>query len=123
MLQSWLQDLPDDYAVKDLINEIKDWIEEGYVNSTIWKRLQNCVSPGVLPTFSERRSARKSSESSSSLEYFSATDDSDPVASVSPDVLPTFSERRSIRKHSESTCPESRREAESSAALSGVSTG
>ena len=84
MLQSWLQDLPDGYAVKDLINEIKDWIEDGYVNSTIWKRLQNCVSPGVIPTFSERCSARK---------------------------------------HSESSSPESRRKAESSAALSGVSTG
>ena len=65
MLQSWLQGLPDDYAVKDLINEIKNWIEEGYVNSTIWKRLQNCVSPGVLPTYSERVHKRKRSESSS----------------------------------------------------------
>ena len=65
VLQSWLQNLPDDYAVKDLINEIKGWIEEGYVDSTIWKRLQNCVTPGVLPTFSERRSSRNGSGSSS----------------------------------------------------------
>ena len=65
VLQSWLQSLPDDYSVKDLINEIKDWIEEGYVESTIWKRLQNSVTPGVLPTFSETHRKRKRSESSS----------------------------------------------------------
>ena len=65
MLQSWLQDLPDDYAVKDLINEIKDWIEDEYVKETVWKRLQNCVAPGVLPTFSERVHKRKRSDSSS----------------------------------------------------------
>ena len=65
VLQSWLQSLPDDYTVKDLINEVKDWIEEGYVESTIWKRLQNCVAPDVLPTFSKRRSVRKRSGSAS----------------------------------------------------------
>ena len=65
VLQSWLQGLPDDYAVKDLINKIKDWIEEDYVKDTVWKRLQNCVVPGVLPTFSKRRSPRKRSASSS----------------------------------------------------------
>ena len=65
VLQSWLQDLPDDYAVKDLINEIKDWIEDEYVKETVLKRLRNCVAPGLLPTFSERRSAIKRSGSSS----------------------------------------------------------
>ena len=63
VLQSWLQDLPDDFAVKDLINELKDWIEDEYVKDAVWKRLQNCVTPGVLPTFSKRRSARKRSGS------------------------------------------------------------
>ena len=65
VLQSWLQGLPDDYAVKDLINEIKDWIEDEYVKETVWKRLQNCVAPGLLPTFSERVHKRKCSDSSS----------------------------------------------------------
>ena len=65
VLEFWFQGLPDDYAVKDLMNEIKDWIEDEYVHSTIWKRLQNCVTPGVLPTFSKRVHKRKSSESTS----------------------------------------------------------
>ena len=116
VLQSWLQGLPDDYAVKDLINEIKDWIEQGYVNSTIWKHLQNCVAPGVLPTFSQRHSGptrsiwkrfqnlirprawkrhpgRKRSGSSSSIDPgplspkdSSITEDSGTSASVAPDV-------------------------------------
>ena len=65
VLQSWLQGLPDDYTVKDLINEIKDWVDDEYVNETVWERLQNCVTPGVLSTFSERVHKRKRSESSS----------------------------------------------------------
>ena len=31
----------------------------------MWKRLQNCVAPGLLPTFSERAHKRKRSSSSS----------------------------------------------------------
>ena len=84
MLQSWLQDLDDDYAVKDLINEVKDWIEEGYVESTIWKRLQNCVAPGLLPTFSERRSTNKRSGSSSPTDLSAADDKSPPACADVP---------------------------------------
>ena len=65
ILQSWLTGLPDDFPVKDFINELNDWVDDEYVKETVWKRLPNCVSPGVLPTFSERRSARKRSGSSS----------------------------------------------------------
>ena len=86
VLQSWLQGLPDDYAVKDLINEIKDWIEEGYVDPKIWKRFQNCVTPGVLPTFSERRSSGKRSGSASPTGE-SATDPTAPSTSATADGL------------------------------------
>ena len=65
VLQTWLQGLPDDYAVKDLISEISDWVVDGYVESTIWEWLQNCVTPSTLPVFSERRHKRKHYDSSS----------------------------------------------------------
>ena len=86
MLQSWLQDLPDDYAVKDLINEVKDWIEEDYVKDTVWKRLQNCIVPGVLPMFSERRSSKKSS-GSASPDRSSAAESRASSSSPTTDVL------------------------------------
>ena len=100
MLQSWLQGLPDDYAVKDLINEMKDWIEDEYVKETIWKRLQNCVAPGLLPTFSERRSARKHS-GSSSPGHSPVTEDRDPFASITPDV-PNSEKKSSVEKNTAS---------------------
>ena len=77
MLQSWFQDLPDDYVVKDLINEIKDWVDDGYVESTIWKRLKKHVAAdkdssttenvaASDPELSERNSPQIPSESLSS---------------------------------------------------------
>ena len=54
------------YTVADLVDELGEWIEDGYVNTAVWKRLQNCVSSDVLPTFSMRARLRSTSGSSES---------------------------------------------------------
>ena len=67
VLHTWLLQLLPHYTVKDLIEELRDWIKEGYVDSVIWKRLQNCVVKSLLPSFSERSELRQRSQSSESL--------------------------------------------------------
>ena len=52
-------------------------MEDGYVDTAVWKRLQKYVTAEVLPTFSERRELRKRSRSSESL-----SSDFNPEASV-----------------------------------------
>ena len=76
MLQRWSQNRPD-VTVTDLLEELKDWVEEGYVATAVWKRLQNCIAPDVLPTFSKRRKLEQrslSSESLTSADVSSVTD-------------------------------------------------
>ena len=53
ILHEWSKRLAANYNVKDFINELKDWIREGFVYTTIWERLQNYISADVLPTFME----------------------------------------------------------------------
>ena len=66
--------------MRGLIEKVKEWITEGYVKTSVWKRLQNCVSADVLPSFRERRELRRRSLSTESLtladtSVLSATDD------------------------------------------------
>ena len=58
MLQIWSQKQPD-ATVKDLLGELKDWGEEGYVSTAVWKRLHNCIASDILPTFSEQSELRQ----------------------------------------------------------------
>ena len=62
----WVQNQPD-ATVKDLVEELRDWVEEGYVATAVWKRVQNCIASDVLPTFSKRRKLRQQSLSAESL--------------------------------------------------------
>ena len=64
--------------MRGLIEKVKEWITEGYVNTSVWKRLQNCVSADVLPSFRERSELRRRSLSTEPLTFAdvsSATDD------------------------------------------------
>ena len=65
MLKIWAHNQAD-VTVNDLLEELKDW-EEGYVATAVYKRLQNCITSDVLPTFSERAERRQRSLSSESL--------------------------------------------------------
>ena len=86
MLHTWLLPLLPDYTVKDLIDDVRDWVEEGYVDSTIWKRLQNCVVKDILPTFSEISELRQRSMSSESLVTDSQCDSSHKLLEYHSDV-------------------------------------
>ena len=55
------------YTVEDLVEELGEWIEDGYVDTAVWKRLQNHVSGDVLPTFSKRARLHEASQSSEPL--------------------------------------------------------
>ena len=63
VLQTWLLQQPEDYSVKALVANIREWIEEGYVDTSVWKRIQNCVTPDILPSFSKRSELRQRSMS------------------------------------------------------------
>ena len=67
VLYTWLLPLQPKYTVKDLIEELRNWIKEGYLDSTAWKRLQNCVVNTLLPSFSERSELRQRSLPSEAL--------------------------------------------------------
>ena len=66
MLKIWAHNQAD-VTVNDLLEELKEWVEEGYVATAVYKRLQNCITSDVLPTFSERAERRHRSLSSESL--------------------------------------------------------
>ena len=80
MLHTWLLPLLPDYTVKNLIEEVRDWVAEGYVDSAVWKRLQNCVAKDVLPTFSEISELRQRSQSSKAP---ASCGESEPVQTTS----------------------------------------
>ena len=63
----WLQQQRDDYCVRDLVGDLKKWIEEGYMETSVWKRLQNLITPDILPSFSERSELRQRSMSLENL--------------------------------------------------------
>ena len=105
MLHTWLLQVPPDCTVKDLIEKVRDWVEEGYVESAVWKRLQNCVVQNILPTFSERTELRKRSPSSESVARDSQCDSSyqllhssGPVQSASNAASPQVTTGISIGK-------------------------
>ena len=53
--------------MEDLVEELGEWIEDGYVDTAVWKRLQNHISGDVLPTFSKRARLHEVSQSSEQL--------------------------------------------------------
>ena len=67
VLHTWLQQQRDDYRVKDLVDDLKKWIVEGYMETSVWKRLQNLITPDILPSFSQRSELRQRSMSSENL--------------------------------------------------------
>ena len=67
VLHTWLQQQQDDYCVKDLVSDLKEWIEEGHIDTSVWKRLQNLITPDILPSFSERTELRQRSMSPENL--------------------------------------------------------
>ena len=67
VLHTWLQQQRDDYRVKDLVDDLKKWIGEGYMETSVWKRLQNLITPDILPSFSERSELRQRSMSFENL--------------------------------------------------------
>ena len=89
VLHTWLLPHLPDYTVKDLIEDVRDWVEEGYVDSAVWKRLQNCVVKDVLPTFSERTELRQRSLSSESLATDKHSSDSSHQLLDSPGPAPS----------------------------------
>ena len=98
MLHTWLLPQLPDYTVKDLIDDVRDWVEEGYVNSTIWKRLQNCVVKDILPTFSEISELRQRSMSSESLASGGQSEPVQTTSTVAPLQSPQVSEGLSAGK-------------------------
>ena len=93
----FLRHLPD-YTVKDLIDDVRDWVGEGYVDSTIWKRLQNCVVKNILPTFSEISELRQRSLSSESLASGGQSEPVQTTSTVAPLQSPQVSEGISAGK-------------------------
>ena len=51
-------------TVAKLIEYLENWVQEGYVDTSVWKRFQNCVSADVLPSFSKRSRLHELSKSS-----------------------------------------------------------
>ena len=37
------------YDVRDLIDKLQDWVDEGFVETDIWSTLQKRVNPTLLP--------------------------------------------------------------------------
>ena len=64
--------LQTNYTVADLVDDLGEWIEDGYVDTAVWKRLQNHVSGDALPTFSTRARLHKMSASFECLELSSS---------------------------------------------------
>ena len=64
---TWLQQQQDDFCVKVLVSDLKECIEEGYIDTSIWKQLQNLITPDILPSFSERSELMQRSMSSENL--------------------------------------------------------
>ena len=93
----FLRHLPN-YTVKDLIDDVRDWVEEGYVDSTIWKRLQNCVVKNILPTFREISELRQRSMSSESLASGGQSEPVQTTSTVAPLQSPQVSEGISAGK-------------------------
>ena len=65
VLQSWMNTLPNGCTVNDFVNEIQEWIGEGYIETIyvdtsyvdilIWQRLKKYVAPDVLPNVTEKK--------------------------------------------------------------------
>ena len=56
--------LQPNYTVANLVNDLENWIEEGYVNEAVWEALQKDVSADVLPTLPKKRRLDEASQSS-----------------------------------------------------------
>ena len=50
MLKVWHKDpLIAAYDVRDLIEELKEWVDEGFLGAGTWSTLQKRVNPTLLP--------------------------------------------------------------------------
>ena len=98
MLHTWLLRHLPDYTVKDLIDDVRDWVEEGYLDSAVWRRLQNCVAKDILPTFSEIKELRQRSMSSESLASGGQSEPVQTTSDVAPLQSPQVSEGISAGK-------------------------
>ena len=45
------------YDVRDLIEELQDWVDEGFLESDIWSTLKKRVNPTLLPEQMEQETA------------------------------------------------------------------
>ena len=45
------------YDVRDLIEELQEWVDEGFVEADIWSTLQKRVNPTLLPEQTEQETA------------------------------------------------------------------
>ena len=51
LLKVWLKDsLVAAYNVRDLIEELREWVEDGFLKADIWSTLQKKVNPALLST-------------------------------------------------------------------------
>ena len=91
MLHTWLLPQLPDYTVQNLVEEVRNWVEEGYVESAVWKRLQNCVVKDILPTFSEISELRQRSLSSESLASGGQSEPVQTTSTVAPLQSPQVS--------------------------------
>ena len=58
MLKVWHKDpLTAAYDVRDLIAELQEWVEEGFVEADIWSTLEKRVNPTLLPEQLEQETA------------------------------------------------------------------
>ena len=75
------------YTVADLVEDLRNWIKDGYVDTAVWKRLRDCVSTDVLPTFSKRprRHSQSSDHTPSSNSDSTQRDASSHGASFKPE--------------------------------------
>ena len=57
LLKVWHKDpLIAVYDVRDLIEELQEWVDEGFVEADIWSTLQKRVNPTLLPEQMEQES-------------------------------------------------------------------
>ena len=50
MLKVWHEDpLIADYDVRDLTEELQEWVDEGFLEADIWLTLGKRINPSILP--------------------------------------------------------------------------
>ena len=58
LLKVWHKDPSiTNYDVRDLIEELQEWMDEGFLEADIWSTLQKRVNPTLLPEQMEQETA------------------------------------------------------------------